>query len=180
MTDKAAGETESAREAIEALFRAQGTRLLRLAALYLEDMALAEDAVQETYLKVYKNFSAFRGESDLATWAMRVCINTCKDMRRSAWFRGRKQAVSLDSLPEPAVPVTQEDQEVLRAVLALPGKYREVLLLHYWQGIDARNIAYALGISEAAVYTRLSRARARLKPILEGGFEDEQPHQAGI
>ncbi len=170
----------SAQAAAEELFRAHGTRLLRLAALYLGDTALAEDAVQETYLKVIKGYGKFQGQGDISTWATRILINTCKDIRRTGWFKRLLLSQPLHTLPEPAAPMTHSDHSVVEAVMALPAKYREALLLHYWQGMDARQISLSLGISENAVYTRLSRGRGMLKPILKGGYEDEQPHQASL
>ena len=165
--------TVDAREAAENLFRAHGTRLLQLAALYLGDRPLAEDAVQETYLKVIRGYDRFRGQGELATWATRILINTCKDIRRAGWFRRLFQTQPLHALPEPAAPMPAEDLGVVEAVLSLPAKYREAILLFYWQGMDARQIALALNTSENAVYTRLSRARALLKPILKGALKDE-------
>ena len=61
--------------------------LLRLCCMYLKDAVMAEDAVQETFLKAYKSLHAFRGESSEKTWLMRIAINVCKDMQRTAWFR---------------------------------------------------------------------------------------------
>ena len=163
----------SAQEAAETLFREKGSQLLRLAALYLGDLQMAEDAVQECYIKVIQGYEKFRGGADLATWGTRILINICKDMRRAAWFRRRQMTLPLEHLPEPAAPMERDDQEVVQQVMALPQKYREAVLLHYWQGLDARQVAYALNTSEGAVYTRLSRARALLKPILEGGHQNE-------
>lgn len=160
-------------QAAERLFLSHGTRLLQLAALYLGDEQLAKDAVQETYLKVMGNHGAFQERSDLSTWATRILINTCKDIRRARWFRQLLQTQPLHTLPEPAAPLPEKDRGVVTAVMALPAKYREVLLLHYWQKMSARQISLALGISENAVYTRLSRARTLLKPILKGELEDE-------
>lgn len=164
---------ENARATAEKLFREHGTRLLRLAVLYLGDRQLAEDAAQETYLKVIRHYPRFRWEGDIATWATRILINTCKDIRRAGWFRRLLASQPLDALPEPAQPMPEADRAVVAAVMALPPKYREAVLLHYWQGLDGASIAQALEISENAVYTRLSRARAMLKPILEGGIKDE-------
>lgn len=164
---------ENAREAAEALFRTHGTRLLRLAVLCLGDAGLAEDAVQETYLKVIRGYGRFQGRGEVSTWATRILINTCRDLRRTAWFRRWRTALPLDKLPEPAEPMAEAEREVVRAVMALPPKYREAVLLHYWQGLPARETARALGVSEANAYARLSRARAMLKPMLQKELEDE-------
>ena len=61
--------------------------LRRMCCAILRDRALAEDAVQETFLKAYKTLDTFRKESSEKTWLMRIAINTCRDFRRSAWFR---------------------------------------------------------------------------------------------
>lgn len=63
------------------------TSLMRMCYAYLGDVLLAEDAVQETFLKAWKAYDRFRGEADEKTWLMRIAINNCKDMRRGAWFR---------------------------------------------------------------------------------------------
>ncbi|MEG2252621.1 MAG: sigma factor, partial [Clostridia bacterium] len=61
--------------------------LLRMCCIYLHDKSLAEDAVQETFLKAFKAISTFRGECSEKTWLMRIAINTCHDIKRSGWFR---------------------------------------------------------------------------------------------
>jgi len=77
--------------------------LLRLCFVYLKDAALAEDAVQETFIKAYKHLEGFRGDASPKTWLVRIAVNVCKDMRRSAWFRCLKNAVAPDKahLPQP-------------------------------------------------------------------------------
>jgi len=67
-------------ERIERLIDLYEDRLLRLCFLYLHDCTLAEDAVQETFLKAYNALSKFRGESSEETWLMRIAVNTCKDI----------------------------------------------------------------------------------------------------
>ena len=76
--------------------------LLRLCYVYLRDEELARDAVQETFLKAYRGWAAFRGESSQKTWLTRIAVNTCKDLRRSAWHRHVDRSVTPESLPEPA------------------------------------------------------------------------------
>ncbi|MEG2356821.1 MAG: sigma-70 family RNA polymerase sigma factor, partial [Clostridia bacterium] len=61
--------------------------VLRMCYLYLHDAEQAKDATQESFLKAYLALGAFRGECSDKTWLMRIAINTCRDMRRSAWFR---------------------------------------------------------------------------------------------
>lgn len=103
--------------------------LLRTCFAYLGDLSLAEDAVQETFLKAWKNLDRFRGEASEKTWLLRIAINTCRDVRGSAWFRRVNRAVSLDSLPEAPAPFAPRDHELARAVLSLRPQLRETVLL---------------------------------------------------
>lgn len=145
------------------------TALLRMCYVYLHDAALAEDAVQETYLKAYKVLDAFRGESSEKTWLMRIAINTCRDMLRSAWFRHLDRRVTPDSLPEASQPPQAEDAELTLTVMQMPPKFREVVLLYYYQDMTMTEIAGALGVSQSTVSARLGRAHSKLHAVLERG-----------
>ena len=61
--------------------------LRRMCCVWLRDRDLAEDAVQETFFKAWKGAPSFRGECSEKTWLMRIAVNVCRDMRRSAWHR---------------------------------------------------------------------------------------------
>ena len=82
-------ETRDRQAALERLMAQYGTALLRMCCLYLRDYSLAEDAVQETFLKAYARLDSFRGDCSEQTWLMKIAINTCRDMLRSAWMRRR-------------------------------------------------------------------------------------------
>jgi RNA polymerase sigma-70 factor (ECF subfamily) len=145
--------------------------LTRTAYAYLGDRALAEDAVQETFLKAWKGFDRFRGEADEKTWLFRIAINTCKDLRRGAWFRRVDRSVPLESLPEGAIPFTPLDDALTRAVLSLPHRLRAVVLLHCYQELTAEETARALGVARSTVFARLKKAREALQQALEGWEE---------
>ena len=81
------GPTYSHEEMLAHMVAEYEVILLRTCYMYLHDKALAEDATQETFLKAYKALDSFRGESSEKTWLMRIAMNTCRDMKRSAWFR---------------------------------------------------------------------------------------------
>jgi len=147
--------------------------LLRTCFAYLGDLALAEDAVQETFLKAWKGYSGFRGESQEKTWLMRIAINTCKDVRRSAWFRHTDRATSLDQLPEGSVPFEMEDDTLTRAVMALKRPVKEAVLLCWYQQLSADEAAEALGVSRSTVYSRLEKARTILHKELEAWYYEE-------
>ena len=146
--------------------------LVRMCYAYLGDHSLAEDAVQETFVKAYKGYHTFRSDADEKTWLMRIAINTCKDLRRSAWLRHIDLQTALDDLPESTEPFSAQDDTLTHAVMALKPRLREAVLLHYYQGMSAPEAARALGISRAAVYSRLDKARAALREAL-GEWYDE-------
>ena len=147
--------------------------LLRACYVCLHDRQLAEDAVQETFIKAYKTLDSFRGECSEKTWLMRIAVNTCRDMLRSKWFRHLDRRITPDELPEAATQSAAEDVELTLSVMHLPQKYREVTLLYYYENMTMMEIAEALGVSQSTISTRLLRARARLRQTLEGGRNDE-------
>jgi RNA polymerase sigma-70 factor (ECF subfamily) len=142
--------------------------LLRMCFVYLRDAALAEDAVQETFLKAYKALPSFREEASEKTWLMRIAINTCKDMRRGGWFRYVNRNVSLDSLPAPLQDPTGEDNLLTLEIMRLPRKQMEVILLYYYQHMTVYDIGQLLGITATSVSQRLKKARQQLRNALEG------------
>lgn len=159
-------------EAFEALVSQHQAALLRTCFLYLKDRALAEDAVQETFLKAYRSMGNFRGESSQRTWLMRIALNTCRDLSRSGWFRFMDRRYTPDMLPEASAPFTREEEDLVSAVMQLPRKHREVILLHYYQGMSTIEIADSLGIAQSSVSGRLKRAREKLRALVEG----REPH----
>ena len=158
---------------LERLIQENEVALKRLCYLYLHDEAMTEDAVQETFLKVYRSLTNFRGEASEKTYLTRIAINTCKDMLRTGWFRHIDRRVTAEELPsrQEADPY---HREVAAAVMNLPRKLREVILLYYYSGLNTLEIAETLKISQPAVTGRLKRARERLKTDLGGGGIDEE------
>ena len=158
---------------LEELIDLYGNAVLRLCTLYLGDRHLAEDAFQETFLKAWKKRDSFRGESSIKTWLMHIAVNTCRDMLRSGWFRTMRRSQPVETLLSlSSGGDLQEETAVRDAVLHLPGIYREVILLHYDQGMNTREIAASLGLSPNSVSTRLRRARALLEKELKEGIDE--------
>ena len=143
--------------------------LLRLCCMYLKDAVMAEDAVQETFLKAYKSLHAFRGESSEKTWLMRIAINVCKDMQRTAWFRNLGKMVSIENIQIPAEQEMSISSELVSEIMKLPSKYKEVVLLYYYEGMNQSEVAQILSVSITTVHRRLEKARELLKKQLEGG-----------
>ena len=148
-----------------------GASLLRLCCLYLRDRAQAEDAVQDTFIKVYEKYGSFEGRSSEKTWITAIAVNTCRNYLRNPWRRrnaGEEGLYLLEQAP-PELP----DGTVIRAVMKLPAKYREVVLLAYYQELKLKEIADMLRVPLPTVATRLRRARQMLKDELKEWYFDE-------
>ena len=143
------------------------TSLLRVCFTFLHDRSLAEDAVQETFIKVYQSFDSFHGDSSEKTWIFRIAMNTCRDMLRGRWFRFVDRRVDLSQLPEQTVQMEDGDREIMESVMALPARHREVILLCSFEGMTTYEAAESLGITQQAVSSRLKRAKDKLKKELK-------------
>ena len=157
---------------LEQMISQYGDGLLRVCLLYLKDYALAEDAVQETFLRAYRSFGRFEGRSSVKTWLTTIAINVCRNMLRSPW---RKRTVGEEALmylqaSDPELP----DPTVSRAVMKLPRDQRAAVILYYVQGMKIREIAQTLDIPIQTVSSRLSRARQKLRIELKEWYFNEE------
>ena len=159
---------------LEQLMEEYGTQLLRMCTVYLHDRDLAQDAVQETFLKAYRHMSAFRGECSEKSWLMGIAIHTCRDFQRTAWFRHVDRRMDTDALPEIPAPNDFKDHTVLAEVNRLPKRLREVILLRYYQGMKVKETADALHISPSAVKQRIRHANTLLRERLKEWYFDEE------
>ena len=143
--------------------------LLHLCCVYLRDITLAEDAVQETFIKAYQHMDAFRGESSEKTWLYRIAINTCRDMRRSRWLRIFDRSVDVDSLQIPVEGASVVSIALMQEIMRLPDKQREVIYLFYYKDMSLAEIGRLLSAPVSTVSDRLNRARKQLRKALQGG-----------
>jgi RNA polymerase sigma-70 factor (ECF subfamily) len=159
-------------QTIERLIREFQTPLLRLCFMQLRDRALAEDAVQETFLKAYKHYSLFRGDCSEKTWLTRIAVNTCRDFQRGAWFKHTDRRITPEMLPIGTAQPDLEDYDLSLAVMELPRKFREVIILYYYQDMGMEEIAETVGIAQSTVSNRLRKGREKLRRLLEGRDRD--------
>jgi len=169
MTD-ARKPSESPEEHLTRLMRSYGSQVLRVCYLYLRDRDLAQDASQTTFVKAWQALHTLHNESTEKAWLMRIAINTCKTMLRSREYKLYAHSPDIEELPLSAPDIISSDDTVLRAVLALPEKYREVVTLFYYQSLSSQDIARILRVPQATVLTRLSRARKALQSELKGWY----------
>lgn len=149
-----------------ALVERYGDEMLRLALLYLGSREQAEDAVQDSFLKIFRSG---REKEITKSFVMRVLVNTCKDYLKSGWNR---RVELTDRLPEQesgiGCPQQNETGALRCAILGLPPRYREVIILRYYEGLGVNEIARVLGAPQPTVSVRLRRACTMLEKRLEG------------
>lgn len=169
----AAGCRAGDMRAFEQLYRLQGARMKNLARNLLGSQSDAEDAVQDTFLKIQRGISSFRGQSSFVTWAFRILVNTCHDLQRRR-MRRKEQAQDGDSPegvrpPEPRAPGSHPSLRMAleRALAQLTQHQREVFLLYEVEGFRHAEIASLLEISETASKNTLFQAKKSLRNMLE-------------
>lgn len=156
---------------LERLMKQYGPDVYRMCYVILRDRTLAEDAGQDTFVKAYRKFDTLRKEDAASekAWLMRIAINTCKDYRRASWFRLARQQVEMEELPDDmAYEMTLTHKVLSESLLKLPTKYKEVLLLFYYQDMTYEEIGEVLGVGRSTVHNRLVCAKRALKLEMEG------------
>ena len=162
----------------------------------LGDEAEAEDAAQETAIKVYLNLKNFRGDAKFRTWVLSIARNEGLGRLRKA---GTRREDSLDAetddqtgdytpailtcwreVPSEALERQELGSILRKAIAGLPEIYRNVVLLRDIEEMDVRETAAALGITEGAVKVRLHRARTLLQRELAPKLEGFAPRQKGL
>lgn len=167
-------EVVDPREELTRLMTQYGSSLLRMCRLHLRDEQLAEDAVQETFIKAYRRLGSFRGESSELTWLTGIAVNVCRDTLRSAWFRRIDRRVDISTLPECAQEDAYADNAVLTEVMRLPARLREVILLRCYQDMTIRETADALHLAMSTVKARQQKANTLLRSRLKEWYFDEE------
>lgn len=168
------GKRPDGRAEIIRLMSEYSGSLVRMCTLYLKDASLAQDAVQDAFLKAYRHLGNRREESSEKAWLSAIAANVCRDYLRSAWLRRFDRRKDISDLPEQPDDFTFPDNTVLTEVKGLPPKYREVILLRYYQGMRLKEVADALRLSDSAVRKRLSHANALLRDRLKEWYDDEE------
>lgn len=148
-----------------------GNRLLRTCYLILKDREEAEDVVQETFIKVFRNIDSFRENSNLYTWIYTITLNLSRDRLR------KKQdmfTIEVELVGNNDVEYEVEksiDKELLRKELfEINSLYREVLVLFYFEELSIKEISNLLNEKEGTIKSKLSRGRNILKEsLLKGG-----------
>jgi RNA polymerase sigma-70 factor (ECF subfamily) len=136
----------------------------------LGDREEASDAVQTAFVKVYENLGTFDRSRRFFSWAYRILVNECLNVRRA---RRPTEPIDpnlvSDSSPHDDVERAERRRQVQAAILQLPIEYRDVIVLHYFSGLAYEDISETLGVPQKTVKSRLYTARQRLAAALLAG-----------
>ena len=178
--------------AFEVLMRNHNQVLYRVARSIIKDDAEAEDIVQESYLRAYRNAASFRGDASLSTWLTRIVVNEATGRLRTARRRaaiiplvpgsdvanGGEEEVMDESreclldAPEEATLRSEARRLIEARIDALPDKLRTVFVLRAVEDMSVQETAAALGIPEATVRSQFFRARSLLREALARDFDN--------
>ena len=142
--------------------------VFRVAFHYLRSAADAEDVTQNTFIKLWERKEAFPDDDYARKWLIRVAVNECKSLWRTAWHR---KTTYLEEAEREPVFSTPEKSDLYYAVRELPVKYRQIVHLYYFEEYSVKEIAGLMKLSETAVQTRLLRARQQLKEKLKEAWK---------
>jgi RNA polymerase sigma-70 factor (ECF subfamily) len=161
------------RAAFDEIVSRYTVRLFRFAYRLLGDRSEAEDAVQETFVRVYKAIPAYRPDGYFSSWIYRIALNECRRRRRN-----QRIALPLEAAPQVAsgpdpqqsAMTAERNRQLRQAVDALPEHYRIVMMLFYFDEMSVDEISRTIDVSVSAVKVRLHRGRERLAIRLQNSL----------
>jgi RNA polymerase sigma-70 factor, ECF subfamily len=164
---------------LEHLIDLFGENVKKLAYTYVKDWAIAEDVAQEVFISVYKNLDRFRGDSSYKTWIYKITMNKSKDAIKTRFLRPTKLLGKLKLQNEVYEPSAEQnvfeeigDIRLSESVMQLPVKYREVIMLYYYEGLKMEEIQQVTKLNLSTIKTRLRRAKTMLRDLYEEGVNN--------
>jgi RNA polymerase sigma-70 factor, ECF subfamily len=180
--------------AFNALVRAYERRVFALVLRMIGSRAEAEDLAQEVFVQVFKAIGSFRGESKLSTWIYRIAINLCKNRTKYLRVRHTGEQEELEAhaervpmgelkranvgqieRPDEMMVGKQVERIVQQAILKLEPSFRECLVLRDVEELSYEEIGAITGLPEGTVKSRIHRARAQLKELVEEALGEKIP-----
>ena len=151
----------------DALYTRYASDIIRVSYFYLGDRGKAEDVCHDAFVSLFVNRPALEPGHE-KTWLLKVAMNRCRDIWRSAWVRRViSGSPAFEMIPAPdTLGKHMEKAEMLQAVHSLPADFREIFILYYYQGYGISEISGILNLPEGTISSRLSRGRKKLEAIL--------------
>lgn len=156
---------------VNALYTAHWRYLVRLAVLLVDDVASAEDVVQDAFVALHRRADGLRDPDAALAYLRTSVLNLSRSVLRRRQVARKHLRVAEPEATAPAdhdVLLADEHRAALAAVRRLPRHQREVLILRYWSGLSEREIAQTLGIAPGSVKSAASRGLATLQRVLGG------------
>ncbi|MBQ8201076.1 MAG: sigma-70 family RNA polymerase sigma factor [Clostridia bacterium] len=152
------------------LYEKYATDVLRMCYFYLADRQKAEDVCQDVFVRLITTNPELQEGREKA-WLLKVAMNRCRDLWRDAWLkRVVLGSPMFELVPAPdEIGKMAEQEEMMSAINQLPAMFKEVILLHYYQGYGIAEIADMMELPEGTISSRLSRGRKKLESILMKG-----------
>ena len=181
----AAGNDHAARDVFAQIVSRQQRRATRIAWHYLRDVADADEAVQDAFVKAYTHIKSFQRNLSFEVWLTRILINGCLDRqkartRRARWMlpvadAGRRDQDAIeratrpsDRTPEAQLMAREWREQLVAAVNKLPDRQRLVFMLCHYSDHSTRDVAEMTGLNESTVRVHLFRAIRKLRTAMEG------------
>lgn len=182
MSDLAKEESGQGREALQQTIETYFLTLYKIAFLQMKNAEDAEDVVQEVFFRYMKSDVVFESREHERAWFIKVTLNCCRKLWRSAWFKHRAafrtgeepDGTDLKEETEENYLKDERNRELLRAIWELPDKYREVIHLFYYEELSVKEIAKITGKAESTITSRLTRGRNILKKKLQEEYDFEE------
>ena len=151
----------------DALYTRYASDIIRVSYFYLGARGTAEDVCHDAFVSLFVNRPPLEPGHE-KTWLLKVAMNRCRDIWRSAWVRRViSGSPAFEMIPAPdTLGKHMEKAEVLQAVHSLPADFREIFILYYYQGYGISEISGILNLPEGTISSRLSRGRKKLEAIL--------------
>lgn len=152
------------------LYDQYATDVLRVCYFYLSDREKAEDVCQDVFVRLMTTHPVLQPGRE-KSWLLKVALNRCRDLWRGAWLkRVILGGPTFELIPAPDEFSRRDDQQAMMAAInQLSATFKEVILLHYYQGMNIAEIAQMLELPEGTISSRLSRGRKKLESILLKG-----------
>lgn len=181
--DKMSVSGKTDKEMLQQKINAHSDMLYKIAFLQLRNGQDAEDVVQETFYQFIKANRKFESPEHEKAWLIKVTLNGCRKIWRSAWYRRTeampereiplKRDCTSESVMEKEALQKEQNREIMEAVMKLPRKYREVIHFFYFQQMSIKEICLVTDRKESTVTSQLTRGRELLRKNLKEEYQYE-------